>query len=337
MNAERRTPALRWAACPLGLAACCGLLTGLAAAQEPTKPAPVDAGATDTAVFSLQYARAADLARTLEELLDGKPGDSSVRMAVDERANSLIVAGSAADVARVKALVVKLDTPRAENDGARRRLKIFELRSIEPDKSLEAVLRLAMRSSANGDFALDRERKLVIVSADEDTSGAVEALLERLDRQAAEPTGQDVQVRVVWLVKGLGRDDAAPAPDDLKDVLPSLAKLGIDQPRLAAQTLINVTPNAQFQAKGVAKLDSPCQFSVTGRFSDKRDAPSLEISLRAERAREHGSEEVCNLQTEISAPPGHLVLLGVTPTESATSVFVVQVLRKDGDKPKPPR
>jgi hypothetical protein len=43
-----------------------------------------------------------------------------------------------------------------------------------------------------------------------------------------------------------------------------------------------------------------------------------------------------SLQTEISAPSGHVVVLGVTPTGSVTSVFAVQVLRKDAGK-SPPR
>jgi hypothetical protein len=38
--------------------------------------------------------------------------------------------------------------------------------------------------------------------------------------------------------------------------------------------------------------------------------------------------QICNLQTQITTPLGHAVVLGVTPTESMTSVFVVQVLRR---------
>src|SRR5947207_9174901 len=114
---------------------------------------------------------------------------------------------------------------------------------------------------------------------------SVEALLARLDSPpAARPAATgDVQVRLVWLVNGLAREDAPPLPDDLKEVLPGLAKLGIDKPRLAAQTLVNVTPNTEFVAQGVAKLDGPCQFVATGRFNDKKETPGLTINIRAAR------------------------------------------------------
>ena len=66
-------------------------------------------------------------------------------------------------------------------------------------------------------------------------------------------------------------------------------------------------PDVQFQVKGVATLDAPCQFSVSGRLrdrvNDKKGPPSLEITLRGSRVGERGAEEVCNLQTEISALP----------------------------------
>ena len=44
--------------------------------------------------------------------------------------------------------------------------------------------------------------------------------------------------------------------------------------------------------------------------------------------------EICNISTEISAPIGHFVVLGVTPTRSMTSVFVVQVLAKETIAPR---
>jgi hypothetical protein len=117
-------------------------------------------------------------------------------------------------------------------------------------------------------------------------------------------------------------------PEDLKEVLPGLSKLGIDKPRLAAQTLVNVTSGSRFQTRGVAKLDSPCQFSVSGQFTGSNEPPKLHIDIRATRPGQPGPAEICSLQTEISAPLGHLVVLGLTPTEAATSVFVVQVLSK---------
>jgi hypothetical protein len=68
------------------------------------------------------------------------------------------------------------------------------------------------------------------------------------------------------------------------------------------------------------------------------------FSLGARRARaglivRHSSlarpADICNLETEISAPPGHLVVLGVTPADNVASAFVIQVIRKEAKKPGP--
>jgi hypothetical protein len=37
---------------------------------------------------------------------------------------------------------------------------------------------------------------------------------------------------------------------------------------------------------------------------------------------------VCRVATNITAPPGHSVVLGVTPSENLTSVFIVQLIPK---------
>jgi len=111
--------------------------------------------------------------------------------------------------------------------------------------------------------------------------------------------------------------------------LPSLARLGIEHPRLAGQILVNVNANAQFRATGMAQLNATYPFSVTGRYTDKKQTPVLEVSIRATQQMARGPEDMCNIQTEISAPPGHAVVLGVVPIGPVTSVFVVQVLTKD--------
>jgi hypothetical protein len=266
----------------------------------------------------------------LKEVLGARPATT---FAADDGANTLIVAAPAEELAKVREIITKVDTPRADTE-RHQQLRIFQLRKVEPDRALEAALRLVFGAGAAGNFALDTARKSVIVWADEPTTQAVEALLTRLEDRAPGRPAQDVQVRVVWLVSGPAREDAAAPPADLREVLPALAKLGIDKPQLAAQAVVSVTPNAQFQAKGVAKVDTPCPFAVTGRFGDKKESPVLEVSIRAARKTPGGEEEVCNLQTEITAPPGHLVVLGMTPTGNTTSVFVVQVSRKDAGPPK---
>ena len=351
MNVERLAPAARRMAGLLVLVVGYGLLLGPSAAQDAPKKTggsapgktgiPSDAKPIDEVqLFPLKNARAVEMARLLTDLFRGKSEDASpsIRFTYDDSTNTLFVRAPAATVAEIKAVISAIDA-RAQDDAGRPQLRVYSLRTLEPDKALEDALRLAFRGSG-GNFSLDRQRKQVILSADESTLRVVEALLVRLEERIGDPPPVDVQVRVVWLVNSPNRDDqvAQPLPEDLKEVLPGLAKLGIDRPRLAAQTLVNVTPGTQFQAKGVAKLELPCQFSVTGSLRATREGAGLQVGIRATRQRERGTEEISNIQTEISAPPGHLVVLGMTPTETTTSVFVVQVLpteaRKPGARPK---
>jgi hypothetical protein len=328
MNPDRRARAARWAVL-LTLAA--ALLPGPAAARQPPKPDQADVYA-----ITLKYARASDAVRLLGDLLGGPV--PSYRVTTDEARNTILVAAPEPVIVRIREIINKIDVPGADNPLPQPKLSVFQLQFLEPDKTLEDALRLVFPQGKPGNFALDRQHRRVIVSADPVTTEAVEALLTRLDHPEVTRPEVNAQVRVVWLVNGLAREGAAPPPDDLKEVLPTLAKLGLDKPRLAAQALVNVTPNAEFHTKGVAQLDAPCQFAVTGRLKERRGSIGLDISIRATRDRGRvGPEDICNLQTEISAPIGHLVVLGVTPTESATSVFVVQILPGEARPPVQPK
>jgi Bacterial type II/III secretion system short domain len=293
------------------------------------------AKSTEVQSIALKNASATDTSSVLGHLLGEGSGVSIVAVPAN---NSLLVRGTAADIAKAREIIAKLDVPR-DDASARPQLQVFQLQSIEPDEALEEALRLVIKGKRAANFALDARRKVLVVSADEVTLKTIETLLAQLKGEWGEGRGADVQVRVIWLISGPGRPDEPAAPDDLKEVLPALAKLGIDRPRLAAQTLVNVNPNANFTARGTAKLEAPCSFDVEGLYSDKKDSPVLEISIVARGMQDRGPvvkhENICNLRTKISAPLGHLVVLGVTPTESTTSVFVVQVLSKDAKKPMP--
>jgi hypothetical protein len=321
-----------------------GLAVLAALAGLPLRPAAADEPkSADTAAplefhsIPLKYAKASDTAGLLQKIFDTKPAESSIRLVADDSTNTLIIRASAARIAEILEVIKRVDIPREEAEAPPPKLSIFELRSLEPDKALEDSLRMAFGKTGN--FAVDKTRKIVIVSADKNTTEAVEALIRRLEIMGTTRLDEDVQVRVVWLVNGTDQDKTPAPPDDLKEVLRGLLKLGIDQPRVAAQFVVNAQPNTNFHAKGTAKLGtSPCNVSVSGRLNSKKDPPGLEITIQASRGAAGGKEEICNLQTEISAPSGHLVVLGVTPTETMTSAFVVQVLRKEGQpKNQPPK
>ncbi len=314
----------------LATALAAGLLAGPAAAQ-PGTPSASQPAPRDLQVFPLKNADAVEVARLLTNLFGGGSAGQPTRVIADPATNSLLVQGRAAEVAQVKEILPKVDVARTDDAN---KLTVFQLRNTAPDPALEQALRLV--STDRNKVAVDRQRKTVVVYADKKTTADVEALLNRLEAQAAGPPAGDVQVRVVWLTSGPGREEAASLPDDLKDVAAGLAKLGIAKPRLAAQTAVNAAPNAQFQATGVAEFaGSDTMFSMTGRFTDKKEGPTLQIEIRAARQLPV-AQELGSVHTEITAPLGHLVVLGVAPTSEGTSVFVVQVTRPEAGKPAKP-
>ncbi len=327
----------------------CFLLMGLAHAQEPGKekaqgksqprkglpatggkvgnpPMNEDATTSDFEIIRLRNANAKEAA----SLVRGFLGPVTVNVIEDPRTNSLLVSGGAKEIARVRAILSKIDIADQEEAAASpERLSVFPLRFLEPDKTLQQALQMVVQGKGQGNFTVDPMRKAVIIWGDENTHRSLTELLQRLEVQSQDhqKTNQpevDVQVRLAWLVNAPASKDAQPVPPDLKEVLPGLGKLGIDRPHLAAQTLINVRPNTRFQAKGMVP-EYNCEFSVTGMFRNQKEKPELQIGIRAIRVK----EEICRLETEISAPLGHLVVLGMTPVEGATSVFVVQILGPD--------
>jgi hypothetical protein len=296
--------------------------------EKPAKPQ------RDTMVLAAKYVKAGDAARILKELLGERAG-RDVHFGVDDRTNSVIVSGSAEDIALLKRILTALDVPHPRPEKDVRQLAVFPLRNTELDRNLEEVLKLIF-TDPNDRFALDREHRSVIVYADRDTLHTAEGLLNRLD-QAPEKAGVvRAQVRIVWLATGLPQDAPKP-PADLKNVLDELAKIGIEDPRLVSQLIVNTLVNKDFEVQGSGKPDALGDLRVSGMVLDKapgsvglhlpKDTFLLNVNLDATRAGE-AKGGVCRLQTSISAPAGHSVVLGLTPTAAMTSVFVVQVSPK---------
>lgn len=321
------------------------------AKEEKARPVAPVPPLSDFQVIPLKHSNSADVAQVLQNAF----GASNYRIVFDLATNSLLIAAPGDEVGKIREIIAKLDVARPDTEVSRPQLRVFQLRHIPADKILQDALKLLL-GNRGPTFSMDSRQNYVVVHADEQAIKNVEALLAKLDQPTATRPSSDAMVRVLWLVGGL--EDAAAPPDDIKDVLPTLAKLGVDKPRLAAQTVVNVAPGAEFQANGTAKLDGPCQFSVTGRLDQAGDAPQLQVTIRATRAAPappagggpggpgggrfgsgrggpaNSGEEIGHVQTTISAPPGHMVVLGVTPTNTVTSVFVVQVLRVEAKRAK---
>jgi hypothetical protein len=266
----------------------------------------------------------------------------------DPRTNSLVIRAPEEVLQQVIEIVKQLDAPQQA-----REIKIFQLRH-----TLASDVSNALGAIGGGSIriAVDAVGNRVIAQGDAATLDTVEALLIRLDeppkveeKAPAPPAEEDVQVRLVWLVAGLKDSPLADPPADLKNVVEELEKMGVVGLKTAAQVFVKSVPGKPFTVRGSAMLNDPCSLEVSGTFARGRSpsgvaagvfgggvggeaaeaAPSavLEISVKAIPSAPYQGKSLADLQTSITAPEGHSVVLGVSPVGELTSVFVVQLRR----------
>jgi hypothetical protein len=304
----------------------------LAADDKPQQPAKGEAAKTgnEFSVIPLQKMSALQAAKIAQELL-GTGSSKQMRVIADNRTNSLLVSGSVQDQVQVNRLIELLDVDSKKQQ--QRNVAVVELQNAVPDKGFEEALQLLMDTSGGG-FALDPRRHAVVVQGDEQAIKTARELIARLDQPQEKPRSQEMQVRVVWLASGLSRKDAPPPPRDLQEVVSELAKIGVGDLRLVSQSLVNATEGNGFTMNGLAMLDESCSLSINGSvLSRASEMPVLDITIIARQPAERAKTMLCQLDTRIAAPLGHSVVLGVTPTEKSTSVFIVQLLAKKGNAP----
>ena len=310
---------------------------GKALEQPPREGRPNSP--TDFTVIPLKQAAAPEVARVLQEVFGAR---DDMRIVVDERTNSLLVAGNADQLASLKRLLPNLDVSAPPLSRGDRQFRIFVLKNAKPDGHLEEALRMILKDSKNR-FAVDRDRNQVIAFADPNTLDTVEALLVRLDQAPPQPkTAAEMEVRVVWLASGLPEDAPGPPPD-LGPVVQELERIGMSKPRLVSQTLVKAVAGAPFQAEGTAVMDVSCNLSITGTLLARTgESPGLQISIQATtpevdtKSGARRNTPVCRLNSQITAPFGHAVVLGMTPTNGKSSAFVLQVMPADrAAAPKP--
>ncbi len=316
------------------------LLACAAIAQEkkPT-PAPknepaTDASSSNVSLVGLKHADARHVQQMLATVLQGQ----NVRVTSDSRQNALLISGSAVDIARIAAVIDQLDVK--DTNSEERRVAVLQLKDIAADAELGQALNLALEGT-NSRFSLDARRRMVVLSGDTAATNRAKDVIARLEQLAARPapavpTVQNVQIRLIWLVNLANNDELPSPPEDMKDVLATLAKIGFNKPRLAAQSLVSASPETQFHLKGIAGLGGPCRFSAEGQYNGA-DTPglSIKVNVTRDRAGTKMADDLCQIQTEITAPPGHFVVLGMTPTDNLTSALIVQIIKPEGVLAKP--
>jgi hypothetical protein len=290
----------------------------------------------DLQIIRLKYVRAAELANTLSTILplpNGKQNDAPplLRLAVDPQSNSLLVSASPPILKEINALVPLLDIQTAAAADDSQRLVTFPLQKLAGDQTLQAALSMILQKSPKSKYTLDPRRNTLLLYADEKAQAEVSELIRALSAIAEAPKkappspAPAMQIRVLWLV-----DDpsAAELTGDATKLVPVLTKLGIKNPRLASNLLVNVK-SGSFQISGKSAYGNGAVVRITGICRFENDRPGAKIDIRVDSEPKTGANTKASLlssiETEIQAPFGHFVVLGMTPTQDVTSVFAVQI------------
>ncbi|HUG89507.1 MAG TPA: secretin N-terminal domain-containing protein [Planctomycetaceae bacterium] len=292
-------------------------------------------------VFTLEQVSAREAAETLRSLYADRAaspfgrqrggGDSRVAIAADERANSVIVTGDEEILNTIEALLLRLDQPRPREEAPQ--TEVIGLQSVPADDVAETLLRLGV---SRVEVVADKITNTIILRGDRKSVEQATDLLSKL-YERRRPQADDVRLRVIWLVSpGLAGEDAADPPQNLDKVLDALkSKAGVGDLKMAAQFLLNASGvgGRQLSATGTTTLRSGrgrADISLDAAIDASSDgSPRLEIAIDVKRAEEAGSPTICRLNTVLSAPAGHPVVLGMTPIDSMASVFVIEILPPD--------
>lgn len=327
-----------------------GDVTQVRGQQGATGEPPAQDGADEQvlrfSLIRLKHATASDMAEVVRNLVNdprrfgnGFGGVVQLEMVLaDHRTNSLVVKATDKVFRQIVEIVKELDVPQLVPE-----TQIFELRNSRATELHNALMQVA------GDqlkIAVDATSNRLIAQGDAVKMESFRALLSRLDEPASQAESaplqnKDIQVRLVWLVAGLEDSALAPPPPNLDKVVQELEKMGVAGLRTGAQLFVKTVPGTPFVVSGSAKLHERCSLEVTGTFGAKRPEPSyfntvpspgakanaepltLQVSINAHSMQEN----LASLQTTITSPEGHSVVLGVSPAGELTSVFVVQLRR----------
>lgn len=316
------------------------LAIDVASAQEAKKSAPPVSAAKEAderpliEAYSLQHANAAQIIPMLQGCF---PASEECKLTADEARNMLLVWGSRQVHELVGQVLESIDQPSQDDTN----IKIFQLVYSKADEM--ATVLGALTDAEEIRISADTRTNRLIVSSTEEKLKIVEAIVLKLDeanRERDEPRfapSTTFYIRFVWLASGPDSSDGDDPAEDLKDVLAELAKLGIDDVRQIAQTIVNVGMDGKFAvACQPVYGERPARWTIDGNLEEADEALKLRIQLSTS----HGphivgtdgpvsihqpEEDLVDLETDLVMREGHYVVLGITPTGKTQSIFVLQV------------
>jgi len=246
----------------------------------------------------------------------------------------LIAYALASDQERLKEFIKRIDVlPEHEEQ-----VKVINLIHAEAAPMAQAVSEILDTEEVR--IAVDTRTNSLMAVGPESTLSVIEALLLRLDAPEPRKSEETFRVRIVWFAEGSPDDEAAKLDNDLLAVQAELSRIGVGPFHSMGQVMVNTAPGGEFQIGCPAALgDEPADLKINGALDlERRERPLLTIEITAMRRGFRGgagatgfpgNERLVELQTDIAAPLGHCVVLGVTPVQEKTLAFAVQVRSED--------
>ena len=293
-------------------------------------------------IITLEHTKANSIVRIVGSV-------SGARVVADSRTNSLIIAGSAEIVAKVKTLVGQLDIAVRAGSKTDRVTRYFETTLPIDDSTLELVDSIISEGTS-----IAADGKLLIVQGSIQDLEEVEALVNKLNETAAtrkspfeSANPRTIQTNFYFISMSLRDDapaeDAAPLPSALKAVTAALAESGFYNPSLLAPLFVSVkevTRGDRFQINGQA---DNITIRVHGNVRTTGSPDSVEMGVSAKLTASQyenvsGSpgrivnRTIFDIDTRLNVKLGDYVVLAAAPSSSGDGRAIALVVRATAGK-----
>jgi len=183
---------------PTGMLVVTDVLSNIQRLLQIIEAIDVQGVGAEISIFPLQYAAAAEMAKSLNTLFqrrvsrgqEGAPGQAAIQIVPDERTNSLITLASEDDTRRIKELIDLLDkkTPRGEGD-----IRVYYLQNANAEdlaKVLSSIPSEATQTEAKGKAPVvskevqivpDKSTNSLVITASKSDYLVLEDVIQKLD------------------------------------------------------------------------------------------------------------------------------------------------------------
>ena len=265
----------------------------------------------DLVVFHLRHVEVEEAAQLLGTIIQGMEL-SDVRVASDKRLNRLLLFAPKGERDRLRDVINAIDVAQPEPS---KETRVFQFPMTSKFSDVQTLMNAVadtgakvLRVQANGDTAT-----VEVVANSPDQLNKVEAMKAELQRPTP-PVAR--MISIVWLSNQIGKD-IEEAPDKIQKVATALAKQGTKDLKVAAN--LSVSTVGKFKTN--CKTANGVALSANGAFYS--DSNSLDISIKVTEGPDQS--EVLDIDTELQAPLGHPVVLGLSPSSLGDSAFVVTI------------